>query len=106
MGSGLGATNRAVTAPYDFGGWPLLGLEDVLTGGCSEMCLGGSSVIICAGGFLSVLSIDNGIFGDQESTSSPVSEILRFFLVVVSESITRGCLQRFQSDPSLLCWRA
>src|ERR1700740_3409819 len=54
VGSGLGAANRAVTTPYDFGGWPLFGLEDILTGGCSEMCFGGSGVIIrsdCAGRF-------------------------------------------------------
>jgi hypothetical protein len=74
VGSGLGAANRAVTTPYDFGGWPLFGLEDILTGGCSEMCFGGSGVIIrsdCAGRFFYLFCQSTMAFLVAKSRQAP-----------------------------------
>jgi hypothetical protein len=51
-----------------------LWLEDILNGWCSEMCVGG------LGGMFFVSC--KWQFCNQESKNSPISEILRFFLVV------------------------
>ena len=45
-------------------------------------CVCGWCYIRLIGMFLSVLSVANGSFCNQESKNSPISEILRFFLVV------------------------